>query len=208
MSSFFTVYPALSLPTSVSSESDKGLSTRRGSCFSSCTVSTTTTAVSSPNLVDKQSILDLPPIRQAGDTTCTLCSSAIAPLRLPTLPPADARGEGRAFPINATRDSIIAHLNPLLASVAAEGRMLKIVGLLMSADAGCEMYSKMTGVNCRKLQVDYEVRDMRSQRDMAMLQAEIMRLNRDMSVDGLIFYTPCFGFEQVSRTSAVLLAWC
>lgn len=68
----------------------------------------------------------------------------------------------------------------------------------MSADAGCEMYSKMTGLNCGKLQVDYEVKDMRSQRDMSALQAEIKRLNEDLTVDGLIFYTPCFGFEQVS----------
>jgi hypothetical protein len=74
----------------------------------------------------------------------------------------------------------------------------------MSEDEGCAMYSKMTGVNCGKLQVDYEVRDMRSQRDMAVLQAEIKRLNEDMEVDGLIFYTPCFGVEQVSFALSAL----
>lgn len=169
------------------------------SCFSSCSVSTTTTAVSSPVLSSKFSfpIPDLPPLRQTLDTTCRSCSSSIPELPVPSTLPAHTHTQGRAFPINATRDLIIDHLRPLLASVA-ESRTLRIVGLLMSADAGCEMYSKMTGLNCGKLQVDYEVKDMRSQRDMSALQAEIKRLNEDLTVDGLIFYTPCFGFEQVS----------
>lgn len=149
-----------------------------------------------------KSALATPPLRSASDTECQLCQCPTSPLPSPAPGPITSTAaacEGRDFPINCTRDLIISHLTPLLSNVAlTKGRPLKIVGLLMSDDAGCAIYSRMTGLTCKKLQVEYEVLDMRAQRDLLFLQAEIQRMNADMDVDGLIFYTPCFGMETVS----------
>lgn len=127
-----------------------------------------------------------------------------APIELPPLPskPSGCR--------DLTGAAINRPIKSLLApALAALDRPLKIVGLLATPDAGCEMYADMTSRACQAASVDFERLDLRptskqseEERFAAVLEA-IQRLNEDQTVDGLLVYFPLFGARDAELRAAI-----
>ena len=77
---------------------------------------------------------------------------------------------------------------------------VKLVGLLASSDASSHTYSQYMKVGCNKVGVEYEEITMES----SLIEQEILRLNEDSQVTGVIVYYPIFGGEKDRRLRDLL----
>lgn len=99
---------------------------------------------------------------------------------------------GVLFPIDSTKQSIRAHLKPLINSFS---RPLRLVGVLASDNVGSGIYSNITRTVCRGLGVAYDLVDMKG-RSVEEVKRAVRDLSADGSVDGVIFYTPAFSLNE------------
>lgn len=102
-------------------------------------------------------------------------------------------------PIKALLSTALANLD----------RPLRIIGLLATVDSGCHMYADMTARACKaadvvfdKIDLSSEVAD--SEDAYTRVRSQIMSINDDMTVDGLIVYFPLFSPERDAELRALI----
>jgi hypothetical protein len=132
--------------------------------------------------------------------TCEECAAPVPPLIINSdLILDDYQG------VDLSLAGVIGPIKALLsATLASADRAPRIVGLLATADKGCHMYARMTGKACTSNGFEFvkvDISSCREQDDDAafeVVKGQIMDLNEDPAVDGLIVYFPLFGAERVS----------
>lgn len=94
--------------------------------------------------------------------------------------------EGRDIPLKPLVATITSYLRAQLGPIPP-----KIVGLLATDDLGCKAYAASTAKVCATSGVHFET--LQVDDTFEAVKQNILRLNDDLSVDGLIVYFPIFG---------------
>lgn len=99
--------------------------------------------------------------------------------------------------IISMKKDLVSLIKPLVQKASYRaGRKVKIVGLLASSNEGCGMYANMTEKQISEVEVEFVKIDMKGNTEEEVSE-KVKEINEDLTVDGLLFYTPCFG-EGVS----------
>lgn len=118
-------------------------------------------------------------------------------LSLPSRPCLDLSAVKVTKPIKALLSSALTALDS----------PLRIVGLLATADSGCHMYADMTARACKTSNVHFDKLDISSdlgEDAFQRVRSEILSINKDTTVDGLIVYFPLFTPERDAALRALI----